>query len=266
MNAEDAIVSAQEMKPALAAHFYSSPDVFRLETERLFHAEWFCVGRAEQLAKAGDCLHVAVAGESILVLRGRDDALRAFYNVCRHRGSRLVRTPTLPDPVTPELANSGRLAGGVVCPYHAWTYNLDGALRAAPFVRFDAACPKENFSLVPVRLDTWGGFVFVNLAAQPAVSLAEQLEGPVRRLVRYPLDDLRRGAQLVYDVKANWKIIMENYNECYHCGPVHPELCALVPAFRERGGAGLEWDDGTGSVPRVVGHREDAPQGRGGLP
>jgi len=244
MNAEDAAVSAQEMKPALAAHFYLSPEVFRIETERLFHGQWFCVGCADQVPSPGDCLHVSVAGESIVVLRGRDDALRAFYNVCRHRGSRLLRTPALPDPALPGAANSGRAAAGVVCPYHAWTYNLDGTLRAAPYVRFDAGCPKEQFSLVPVQLDTWGGFVFVNLAEKPATPLREQLDGPVHRLVRYPLDDLRRGAQIVYDVKANWKIIMENYNECYHCGPVHPELCALVPAFRERGGAGLDWDDG----------------------
>ena len=216
MNADDAVVSAQEMKPALAARFYSSPEVFRVETERLFHRQWFCIGRADQIPAPGDCLHVSVAGESLVVLRGRDEALRAFYNVCRHRGSRLIRTPALPDPAMPAAANSGRLAGGVVCPYHAWTYNLDGTLRAAPFVRFDAGCPKDQFSLVPVPLETWGGFVFVNLGAEPAASLADQVEGPARRLVRYPLHELRRGAQLVYDVKANWKVIMENYNECYH--------------------------------------------------
>jgi Rieske 2Fe-2S family protein len=244
MNADDAVVSAQEMKPALPAHCYLGPEVFQLETERIFHAQWFCVGRAEALPSAGDCLHVAVAGESLVVLRGRDGELRAFYNVCRHRGSRLLRTPPLPDPALAEAANSGRVAAGVVCPYHAWVYNLDGTLRAAPFVRFDAACPKDRFSLVPVQLDTWGGFVFVNLAAEPASPVARQIGPPVQRLGRYPLVDLRRGTQVVYDVKANWKIVMENYNECYHCGPVHPELCALVPAFRERGGAGLDWDDG----------------------
>ena len=243
MSADVGVVPAQEMKPALASHFYSSAEVFRLETERLFHGQWFCVGRADQVPAAGDALHVSVAGESVLVVRGRDQELRAFFNVCRHRGSRLLRTPPLPDASVPDAAHSGRLAGGVVCPYHAWTYNLDGTLRAAPFVRFDAACPKEQFSLVPVPLSTWGGFVFLNID-EKAPPLAAQVAEPVRRLGRYPLADLRRGAQLVYDVRANWKIILENYNECYHCGPVHPELCALVPAFRERGGAGLDWDDG----------------------
>lgn len=244
MTQDDHSVPAREMKAALAPRFYSSPGIFGLETERIFHCQWFCVGRLEQIPAKGDCLHVAVAGESVVVLRGRDAELRAFYNVCRHRGSRLLRSPPLPDPNAPAAVSSGALAGAIVCPYHAWTYNLDGSLRAAPYVRFDEQCPKEGFALVPVHVDSWGGFIFVNLVAGAPSPLLEQLATPVRMLARYPLQDLRRGAQLVYDVKANWKVIMENYNECYHCGPVHPELCALVPAFRERGGAGLDWADG----------------------
>jgi Rieske 2Fe-2S family protein len=244
MTQDDHSVPAREMKAALAPRFYHSPAIFSLETERIFHGQWFCVGRLEQIPAKGDCLHVAVAGESVLVLRGRDVELRAFYNVCRHRGSRLLRSRPLPDPDAPAAVNSGALAGAFVCPYHAWTYNLDGSLRAAPYVRFDAQCPKDGFALVPVHVDSWGGFIFVNLSADSPAPLLEQLATPARMLARYPLQDLRRGAQLVYDVRANWKVIMENYNECYHCGPVHPELCALVPAFRERGGAGLDWSDG----------------------
>jgi Rieske 2Fe-2S family protein len=244
MTTDDHSVPAREMQPALAPHFYSSPDLFRRETERIFHDQWFCVGRTEQIPAKGDCLHVAVAGESLIVVRGRDGAIGAYYNVCRHRGSRLVRTPPLPDPAMPGAVNSGPLAGGIVCPYHAWSYNLDGTLRAAPHVRFDAQCPKDGFALVPVHADTWGGFLFVHLSAATPAPLLEQLATPARMLANYPLADLRRGAQLVYDVRANWKVVMENYNECYHCGPVHPELCALVPAFRERGGAGLDWVEG----------------------
>jgi Rieske 2Fe-2S family protein len=251
MTSNEPGVSAKEFQPALAARFYASESVFALERERLFHGQWFCAGRAEQVPARGDCLHVHVAGESVLIIRGKDDGLRAFYNVCRHRGSRLVRTPPLPDPQHPAAVSSTSMSAGVVCPYHSWTYNLDGGLRAAPYVQFDASCPKENFSLVPVHLDTWGGFIFLNLSTTPAQRLPEQLAVPARKLERYALADLRRGAQLIYDVRANWKVIMENYNECYHCGPVHPELCALVPAFRERGGAGLEWDDG-------IPHREGA--------
>src|SRR5262245_60182554 len=105
-------VAAQELKPALAARYYSSPEIFRLETERIFHRQWFCVGRADQMPAAGDYLHVSVAGESIFVLRGRDDQLRAFYNVCRHRGSRLLRIEPLPDAARPDAASSGRVRGG----------------------------------------------------------------------------------------------------------------------------------------------------------
>ena len=246
----DGSVSAQELKLALDARFYSSAEIFCLETQRIFHEQWFCVGRTEQVAETGDCLHVNVAGESLFVLRGRDLGLRGFYNVCRHRGSQLIRTQALPDIAAPGAVHSGRINGAVVCAYHAWSYNLDGSLRGAPFVHFDERCPKEGFSLVQVGLETWGGFIFLNLAAASPPPMHAQLEAADAKLERYPLVDLRRGAQLVYDVQANWKVIMENYNECYHCGPVHPELCALVPAFRERGGAGLDW---TGGIPHRPG-------------
>jgi Rieske 2Fe-2S family protein len=243
MSADDRTVLSSEMKSALPAHFYSSPEIFAQETRQIFHAEWFCVGRGDQIPDKGDCLHVDVAGESAIVIRGRDGALNAFYNVCRHRGSQLVRAKALPDAADPDASHSSRVGAAVVCPYHAWSYNLDGTLRAAPFVQFDKACPKEKFSLVPIALDTWGGFIFLNLSDKPP-PLAEQAAKATRMLGRYPLEDLRRGAQIVYDVRANWKVILENYNECYHCGPVHPELCALVPAFRDQGGAGLAWEDG----------------------
>jgi Rieske 2Fe-2S family protein len=243
MSADERTVLASEMKSALPAHFYSSPEIFARETRHIFHAEWFCVGRMDQIPGSGDCLQVDLAGESAIVIRARDGALRAFYNVCRHRGSQLVRANPLPDIADPAAERSSRIGAAVVCPYHAWSYNLDGTLRAAPFVRFDTDCPKEKFSLVPIALDTWGGFVFLNLSDEPP-PLAVQAEKAKLTLGRYPLVDLRRGAQIVYDVRANWKVILENYNECYHCGPVHPELCALVPAFRDQGGAGLTWEEG----------------------
>ena len=244
MTDDDTSARASEMQEALAPHYYLGEEIFRLETERIFHTQWFCVGRGEQVPAKGDCLHVSVAGELLIVLRDRDGGLRAFYNVCRHRGSRLLRSPPLPDANAPGSVSSGSLAGAIVCPYHAWTYNLDGSLRAAPYVRFDERCPKDGFSLVPVHVDSWGGFIFVNLSRDAPAPLLEQVSSAASMLGRYPLADLRRGAQIVYDVRANWKVILENYNECYHCGPVHPELCALVPAFRERGGAGLDWANG----------------------
>jgi Rieske 2Fe-2S family protein len=126
------------------------------------------------------------------------------------------------------------------CPYHFWAYGFDGTLRASPWV--DDIDPAE-FGLHRYGLAEWGGFVFVRLAAD-GPSLLDDL-GPVAdRVSRFPLDQLVVGRSIIYDVAANWKVIAENYNECYHCGPVHPELCDLVPSFRVRGGSSLDWEHG----------------------
>jgi Rieske 2Fe-2S family protein len=138
-----------------------------------------------------------------------------------------------------------------VCPYHRWSYDLDGALVAAPHLSSEPGFNKHELSLYPVGIDRWGGFVFLNLTPSQAAPLAAQLGAIPDRLQRYPLASLRVGATIHYEVAANWKVICENYNECYHCGPVHPELCAVVPAFREGGGADLDWTRG-------VPHREGA--------
>jgi len=188
-----------------------------------------------------------VAGESVLLLRTREGALRAHYNVCRHRGSQLMPT----EPAAPPAEGlAARKVGSLRCPYHSWTYRLDGGLLRAPWSDeiddFDPAA----FALHPVGVATWGGFVFVNLTPAEAAPLAGQL-GPVpQRLRRYPLETLRVGRRLAYRVAANWKLVAENYNECYHCAGVHPELCRVVPAFK-RGGAGLDWERG-------IPHREGA--------
>lgn len=219
------------LRPTLDVEVYTDPALWRLERERIWFSQWVLVGRAEEVPGRGDRLLVDLAGESVIVLRSDDDELRAFYNVCRHRGAELI------DRTAPPCGNVGP---SLRCPYHAWSYGLDGALHRAPFLndRIDLG----DIRLHELAVDTWGGFVFVH-ADPPSIDLRGQL-GPIpERVRRYPLDDLRRGARLTYDVAANWKVLAENYNECYHCGPVHPELCDLVPAFR-RGGGGLDWPDG----------------------
>ena len=229
-----------ELQRALPRAAYVDGAVWTRERELLFAQQWFAVARSEDVSGPGDYLAVDVVGESILLVRGKDGELRGFFNLCRHRGSTLV------DPEAEGVPCSGHFAGGIRCPYHAWTYGFDGGLRRAPFaddIDWDA------FGLHPVGVDTWGGWVFVHLTPAAARPLAEQL-GPIpERVRRYPLAGLRRGALEVYDVAANWKVIAENFNECYHCGPVHPELCELVPAFR--GGRDLDWE---GGVP----HRDGA--------
>jgi Rieske 2Fe-2S family protein len=177
--------------------------------------------------------------------------LRAFYNVCRHRGARLCRVASDRDAWGIELGGgigAGRL---IVCPYHRWSYDLDGALVAAPHLNVGPDFAKADFHLYPVGVECWGGFVFVHLTPAAAAPLAAQLGELVERVQRYPLADLGIGATRRYEVAANWKILCENYNECYHCGAVHPELCAIVPSFRERGGSSLDWARG-------VPHRDGA--------
>jgi Rieske 2Fe-2S family protein len=244
-------MSTGQLERTLPSSWYRSEEVFKTEKERIFCREWIGVCRDAELPRPGDHLVLDVLGESVLVVRNREGQLRAFFNVCRHRGSRLCRTPA--ETASLGVALPGGITAGrmIVCPYHQWSYDFDGALVAAPHMGGAAGFKKQDFSLYPVGIDTWGGFVFLNLTPTDARPLAEQLGGIADRLRRYPLSELRVGATIRYEVAANWKIICENYNECYHCGAVHPELCAVVPSFRDGGGANLDWNRG-------IPHREGA--------
>ncbi len=239
------------LEPTLPRDSYLSEAVFQQEKERIFCREWLCVGREEEVPNPGDYLLLEVAGESLLLVRTRENELKAHYNLCRHRGSQLVLGV---DP-KPRAKGRGNFPSGIRCPYHSWTYTLDGALRTAPFLDDSAGFCKEDLPLHPVGLETWGGFIFVNLTPKgpgdPARPLVDQLGGAPERIQRYPFMELRTARRISYDVAANWKVLLENYNECYHCGPVHPELCKVVPAFKQRGGMDLDWERG-------VPHREGA--------
>jgi Rieske 2Fe-2S family protein len=234
------------MERTLSREHYLSPELFAREKERIFVREWFCAGREEDLPATGSYLVVDVAGESVLVVRTRDGSLRAHYNVCRHRGCQLVLTGVDATGCAPELA--GSFGSGIKCPYHAWTYALDGSLRTAPYLDEGAGIQKGELSLHPVGIDTWGGFFFLNLTPRDAAdrghTLSAQIGEAAARLANYPLADLRRARRITYDVAANWKVMLENYNECYHCAGVHPELCKLVPSFKVRGGSQLDWERG----------------------
>jgi glycine betaine catabolism A len=233
-----------EMQRTLPVAFYRSDEFFREECDRIFWSGWFCAGREEALPSPGDYVRVEVAGQSVLIVRDRMGGLRGHYNVCRHRGSQLSIDDGAAD-LGLEPCASGRFRGSIVCPYHAWTYGLEGSLRAAPFLDESDGLRKDELSLHPVGVAVWGGFVFVNLSpTEESQSLSDHLDGADVRTQRYPLAELRTAHRIVYEVRANWKCIVENYNECYHCGPVHPELCEVVPAFKADGGANLDWDNG----------------------
>ncbi len=235
------------LQAALPREMYVDQVAWARERERVLFTTWACVGRVDDLGldAPGRLAVVDVVGESVVLTRD-DEGLHAAYNVCRHRGSQLVPREPGSEPVCTAV-------GALRCPYHSWTYSLAGRLLKAPHtdgVEIDPA----DFSLHPVGVDEWAGFVFVNLTpvpdGQPPEPFADGVAKATANLGNYDIGSLVTGKVLSYDVAANWKVLAENYNECYHCGPVHPELVRLVPAFGG-GGTGLEWDDG-------IPHREGA--------
>ena len=222
------------MEASLARSAYCDAGVFADEQRLAMATSWVCAGRSDSVGSAaGSYRLVPIAGERVLLIRGHDGALGAFANRCRHRGTELV------DSSVP-LAATACFDTVIRCPYHFWAYGFDGSLRASPWV--DDIDPAE-FGLHRYPVSEWGGFVFVRFAAA-GPTLLDDLGPIAARVARYPLGSLVVGRSIAYDVAANWKVIAENYNECYHCGPVHPELCEVVPAFRVRGGSALDWVHG----------------------
>jgi choline monooxygenase len=204
---------------------YVSPDVLRREQERIFRGAWHYAGPLEWAAEPGERFACAAGDVPIAVVRGRDGVLRAFLNVCRHRGSVIVK----------EQGRSNTLQ----CPYHAWTYDLEGALQAAPRSDREDGFDPAGLGLLPALVDTWGPFVFVN-ADLNAPPLAEAL-GSLPDLVEPGSLAFYRRTE--YAVAANWKIAVENYLECYHCPIAHKGFTALVDvdpdAYRLEAGDGV---------------------------
>ena len=199
----------------LPQQYFVSPEVFAREQEKIFSRQWVCVGHQSEIAKAGDYFVREVAGESLIILRDKGGKLRGFYNVCRHRGTRLRED------------RAGQAACGHVtviqCPYHAWTYGLDGRLIGAPHMDEGQRFNKADYPLHAVNLALWEGFIFVNLARASA-PLEEWFAPLVGKFTHWNLAKLRSAKRTEYDVRANWKLIFENYSECYHCPLVHPQL------------------------------------------
>jgi choline monooxygenase len=187
--------------------WYSDPEVLRLEQGRIFRQTWQYVGHAGRVAALGERFAAWAGDVPVLVVRA-EDGLRAFLNVCRHRGSLLVE-------------GDGARAS-IQCPYHAWTYGLDGSLRAAPRSEREPDFDVSELSLVPLRLETWGPLLFVN-PREDAPPLAETL-GPLPDLLG--VDDLVFHSRDEYELAANWKIGCENYLECYHCPVAHKGFSA----------------------------------------
>ncbi len=200
----------------LPASWYTDPSFTDREKDRIYRHSWQYVGLAESLPNHGDFLTSILGDVPVVIVRAADGALRGYVNVCRHRGSTLV------------LEDRG-CKKSIQCHYHAWTYGLDGLLKAAPGSKLEPDFDPGEFSLVPVQVDTWGPFIFVN-PDPDAAPLSETL-GELPRMVAetgLDLDRIRLRRRDTYDMAANWKVVVDNYLECYHCPVAHPGFSDLI--------------------------------------
>ncbi|MCC6315862.1 MAG: aromatic ring-hydroxylating dioxygenase subunit alpha [Thermomicrobiales bacterium] len=217
-------VSAAEVaatrQPTSRAHLlpprvFHDPEVFAYEQDAWYGGGWVSVGREEDALAPGQYFLAPRAGETFIVVRGADGVLRAFYNVCRHRGATLVEEPC---GTVPRFQ----------CPYHAWVFDLAGRLRTPRHTELLEGFDPAEWGLVEARLATWQGIVYLDLSGA-APPLEDYLGDLPPHFVRFDLAALRRAGRIDYDVAANWKALVENYLECYHCPGVHPQLNKITP-------------------------------------
>jgi phenylpropionate dioxygenase-like ring-hydroxylating dioxygenase large terminal subunit len=204
----------------LPAEWYTDPERFEREENRIFAANWNYIGRAQQVAKAGDFLTGRLGKVPVVIVRDEAGLLRAYANVCGHRGSELV------------LEKSGNRRT-LQCHYHAWTWGLDGTLRAAPHCHEQEGFNKSDFPLTPLGVETFGPFIFINLG--PATSSLAATLGQLPAILRSAgadIDSLKFRERREYAIQANWKVVVENFLECYHCAVSHPGFANLIDLDR----------------------------------
>lgn len=207
---------------ALPGYLYSDPAVLEREKQRIFYASWQVVAHESELPNPGDYACVTIVDQSLFVLRGNDGAVRAFFNVCQHRAHEL-------------LQGKGSVKSVIVCPYHAWSYELDGTLRGARATRHMPEFDPQDYGLAPVRMEMHLGFVFVNVDGR-APSLAELAGGMFADMAREMpwLGEVKFNADYSFGgqggsvLEANWKVMAENCLECYHCGPAHKAYVDMI--------------------------------------
>jgi Rieske 2Fe-2S family protein len=195
----------------LPQRYYTDPEWFRREMEAIHFDMWLCAGRTRQIPNAGDYFIRQAGNASVIVTRDEQGEIRAFHNVCRHRGTLLCKD------------NEGKFAGRIQCPYHAWTYKLDGSLASAPHMEKVRGFREVDYPLNAVATAVWDGHIFINLSARP-IPFSEHLAGLDRKFRPWRMEELQMAERRVYQLKANWKLIIQNYSECLHCPIVHPLL------------------------------------------
>lgn len=236
-----------EHAEGLPADAYFDPRQYDRELQRIWYRNWVYVGRSSELSRARGFRTFEIGDQRILLVRDEQRMLQGFYNTCRHRGAALCREP------------EGMLrAGTIVCPYHAWVYNLQGDLLRTSSKAHANGFDVADFPLYRISVKEWNGFIFVALNDRPP-PFEKIFDLPLNRLDAWPLEELVVGHVLTKTMQSNWKIFWENYNECLHCPGVHPQLSQLVPIY----GRGLleERDD-----PQWRAHAADPdPKFKGGL-
>jgi Rieske 2Fe-2S family protein len=221
-----ALSGADRLAPALDLSWYVDPEIFEREQRAIFARRWNLVGRSSEIPEPGCYITVSVAGDNAIVTRQQDGSVAAMLNVCRHRGARIL------------LDDRGVCQKFIRCPYHAWSYGLDGSLRGAPNLRDWVGDSQSSLGLQTVRVREAYGCLWVNLDSDGMAfedDVTRQIVhrmGDSERIDAWELDRLTTGRRIVYDVKANWKLIIENFQECYHCTSIHPELTDVIPEFR----------------------------------
>jgi carnitine monooxygenase subunit len=204
-----------ERSYVLPPNYYTDPAIWEREKQAIFYKAWNFAGHVSQLRGVGDYITCPVADQEIFVIRGKDDRIRAFYNVCAHRAHQLVKG-----------CGSAKV---ITCPYHAWSYHADGRLRTARGTEHVADFNPADFHLKEVRVETLAGFIYVNLDPD-AASLKSQTGDLEAEMLRYQpeLPQLKFCHRLTYNLKANWKNVVDNFLECYHCPPAHPAFVEMI--------------------------------------
>ncbi|MGF0311006.1 aromatic ring-hydroxylating oxygenase subunit alpha [Rhodococcus sp. IEGM1428] len=244
----------------LPGRYYTDPAIFELEQEKIFEELWICAVRAADLDKPGAFRTVQIGRESVIVTRTRTGAIKAYLNVCAHRGARIC------------MEDNGEVKRSFQCPYHAWTYDLDGKLIAAPNLTKMPDIDRVRYGLSSVSVEEWLGYVWVNLSDNPAsfdTTVVQDIRdrlGDVESIDRYKIEDLGLGRRVSYDVKANWKLIIENFMECYHCATIHPELTEVLPEFADGYAAQYYVGHGAEFGESVKGFTLDGSEGHDSIP
>ena len=194
--------------------YYSTTKIFNEELKNIFYENWLCVGRANDIKKEGNYISFEIGNENVIIVRNKKNQLNGFYNVCRHRGTRTC------------IDKKGDFSKTIQCKYHGWTYNLDGNLVGAPNMDNVDGFKKSDYPLHNIFIKEWDGFIFICLSDNPE-SFEVFYEPLKNKFNEWQLSSLKTIKEIDYTIKANWKLVIQNYNECYHCPTIHPDLAKI---------------------------------------